>query len=375
MKKEQLYEILGEINEQHIVDARNAKKSTKIAWMKWIALAACLCFVILVLALYLNRTPNKDDDTIHASNNPTPEITITQQPTNTPEATIPPEVTDTPTPEVTVTPPVDLPVPETLQDLIAQHEADGDMDHLLATFFGIEDMIVEYALAVTDDGLENFIGEPFEEDFRVPIPNLYDNTRDFYYPKDAPNLKYLIEKTESGNYRLWEFFCLSTYDIENETYISYTYNNVLETIFHVHSADDIVSITTSPSKSHNTDLGKQIQQEVGTTTYTNPNDIQTIYNILVDVVYLRYYHPNIDSISYDQSRFTYSFSTEAKNKLDSGESTYGTRMLSIEFSDGTTLDTLLYDALNGSFSEGGYVYTVPLEDEDVYALNEIFGIQ
>lgn len=44
MTKEQLYEVFGDISEKHVV-AASAEKSGKRTWVKWGALAACLCLV------------------------------------------------------------------------------------------------------------------------------------------------------------------------------------------------------------------------------------------------------------------------------------------------------------------------------------------
>ena len=47
MKKEQLYEVLGDINENYVNDAHmTAKKSAYPIWLKWVAMAACLCLVV-----------------------------------------------------------------------------------------------------------------------------------------------------------------------------------------------------------------------------------------------------------------------------------------------------------------------------------------
>lgn len=48
MKKEQLYEVLGDINENYINDAHmTTKKNFRPVWLKWGALAACLCLVVI----------------------------------------------------------------------------------------------------------------------------------------------------------------------------------------------------------------------------------------------------------------------------------------------------------------------------------------
>ena len=95
------------------------------------------------------------------------------------------------------------------------------------------------------------------------------------------------------------------------------------------------------------------------------------YNIVKDVIC--YGADGEDPAN--ETRFSYSFSTENSDKLTSGESTYGTRRISIEFKNGTILDSWKYSALSGSFFEYGGIYTEPLEENDVYALNDIFGIK
>ena len=44
MTKEQLYEAFANINEKH-VEAAEQKRGKKHRWVKWGALAACLCLV------------------------------------------------------------------------------------------------------------------------------------------------------------------------------------------------------------------------------------------------------------------------------------------------------------------------------------------
>ena len=48
MKKEEFAEVLGEINEKHILEARAERKAKKPVWVKWGAMAACLCLVVVV---------------------------------------------------------------------------------------------------------------------------------------------------------------------------------------------------------------------------------------------------------------------------------------------------------------------------------------
>lgn len=46
MTSEAFYEILGDINAEHVNEAHTPKKGKKPAWGKWCALVACLCLVV-----------------------------------------------------------------------------------------------------------------------------------------------------------------------------------------------------------------------------------------------------------------------------------------------------------------------------------------
>lgn len=62
MKKEQLYEALGEINENYITDAhQTAKKKNRAVWVKWAAMAACLCLVVAAAFVVPNLIDNSQD--------------------------------------------------------------------------------------------------------------------------------------------------------------------------------------------------------------------------------------------------------------------------------------------------------------------------
>lgn len=209
---------------------------------------------------------------------------------------------------------------------------------------------------VSDGKLEKWVGNEY----------LDAGAMTWYYPLGADNLKYLIRQDADGTLSLWVFTSFAADDGE-----TYTYGDVLSVIYGADSAEDIVSITTSPYQANNTAEGKAVQDEVGTHTYTDREAIATFYNIVKAVVCCGADGEN----PADNTRFSYSFSTESADKLTSGESTYGTRCISIEFTDGTTLDSWKYSALSGSFFEYGGIFTEPLADADVYALNSIFGIE
>ena len=66
MKKEELFNIIGEVDEQKVTAAgmaMNTKKTSRPVWMKWGAMVACLCLVVvgaLVVPTLINNTPVGD---------------------------------------------------------------------------------------------------------------------------------------------------------------------------------------------------------------------------------------------------------------------------------------------------------------------------
>lgn len=64
MRKEEFAEAFGDINEKHIAEARADRKAKKPVWIKWGAMAACLCLVVGIAIPVLNPKggPGQDDD-------------------------------------------------------------------------------------------------------------------------------------------------------------------------------------------------------------------------------------------------------------------------------------------------------------------------
>jgi hypothetical protein len=310
MTNEKLYEILGDISDKHIGEAqRGTVKAKKRTLVKWTAMAACICLVIAGGFLFRLRGTSDFNSMLGEGSEDTATIL---------------ETVDTVSFMTTI--PVDK--------WMARYEQ----------------------MNVSGSELEQYVGNEY-----LKIDSVI-----WYYQEGMDNLKYLIRKDQDDLLTLWMFTSFETE--ENETY---TYGDVLSTIYGVESAEDIVSITGAPSVGNNTDLGKQIQKEVGTHTYSDREDIAAFYDIVKNVVC---FGADSESVA-DENRFTYSFSTDSQDKLTSGESTYAMRSLTVTLENGTTIDSWHYDALSGSFSDYGGVFTQPLSDESVSALNQIFGIK
>ncbi len=69
MKKENLYEAIGEINEDYINEAhKTVKKKSRPVWVKWVSMAACLSLIVM-LGIFGNLfrlldTPDISDNSI-----------------------------------------------------------------------------------------------------------------------------------------------------------------------------------------------------------------------------------------------------------------------------------------------------------------------
>jgi hypothetical protein len=301
MTSETLYEVLGDINDKHIGEAhRAAAKAKRPAWVKWGAVAACLCLAAMG-GVWKNGLS-----------------------------------------------------PKNFNAMLAEQSADTTM-HYTETSIG-DRVAGYYEVTLRHAALEKYLGEMYAQTGEVT----------WYYPSDADNLKYLIREQSDGALSLWEFGDFVVEDGE-----TYTYGEVLSLVYGVESAEDIVSITGAPSRADNTDLGQQIQKEIGTHTDSDRADIAAFYDIVKEVVC---FGADSESVA-DPNRFTYSFSTDAADKLTSGESSCATRSLTVTLQSGTTIDSWQYDALSGSFFEYGGIFTQPLSDENVSVLNRILGIE
>ena len=61
MKKEEFFDVLGEVDEQKVIEANKGvskKKKVQKTWLKWSAFAACICIVIVsVIGISTKREP------------------------------------------------------------------------------------------------------------------------------------------------------------------------------------------------------------------------------------------------------------------------------------------------------------------------------
>lgn len=310
--------------------------------------------------------------------------------------------------------------------------ADADLNRLLSavaarrntdtagisTLVPVGDRIAVYAAVYAADGgpsdgtwnevvksMAQCRGEPYLENcaqVRSLVDGLTSQTCSWYYPKGSGNLKYLIREDADGVLTLWLFrsFVVDERVLPEDmdeaekaelrqelealsaAYESifpgtdrspYTCGEVYSRIYGITGADDIERITAQPSNANNTELGKRIQSEIGTHDYTDRADIEAFYAATKD---LRCWGEDGWEGYYSMyRRFSYSFSTDSTDMLSSGELTRGSRYLTLTLKDGTTIDSLKYDAIRGCIYEFYGIISEPMPEGDVLRLNAIFGIR
>ena len=76
MTNERLYEVLGDIHEKHVKEAEEYRKTKRPVWLKWGAVAACLCLVVgLAIRMAVHQPAETPNDTVHDEARP-PSLTV-----------------------------------------------------------------------------------------------------------------------------------------------------------------------------------------------------------------------------------------------------------------------------------------------------------
>ena len=71
MKKEDLFDALGDVNNQYIKEAHmKNKRKNNIFWIKWGSLAACFALLVLCIPMVTNLSPVEDDNTPTVESSP-----------------------------------------------------------------------------------------------------------------------------------------------------------------------------------------------------------------------------------------------------------------------------------------------------------------
>lgn len=157
MRKEEFCEIFGDINEKHIAEARAERRAGKPAWLRWGAMAACLCLVVVGAFVVPGLQGKPGGAGVQPGGTPGTEVV---QPGNTHETTQPPRT-----------------------NLLVVNEVErvtgADMDVQFTYYNGLSESEQKTVM----DAFESSIGLSYEE-FMKKLPAAYQNTA--FYSINAP---------------------------------------------------------------------------------------------------------------------------------------------------------------------------------------------
>lgn len=331
MREDQLLELLGEAADRHVLAADQPVRKRK-PWRRRLALAACLCLAVGFSAWGWRTAPEHIPDASAA-------------PAQTPAAPVP------------------------VGGLLSPAGRYEEQE-LRVSMLPLLGRIAEYHQVrdAGQDKLEEAVGEAL------------DGAEGWYRLLGHEELQYLLTRAEDGSLSLWEFACFQVWDEDMREQVRegiasgnadwgetawfhwdldvspYSYHLVLEDIYGIRSADDILSITVQPANMSNTDAGKALQQEIGTCTVTGREEIAAVYQAISGMECLG--GNRWEDIGLEENLL---------------EAVRQGRYLILHMADGA-VSSLKYTASSGQFYEYGGVAYTPLEAETAEEVSRILGI-
>ena len=184
-----------------------------------------------------------------------------------------------------------------------------------------------------------------------------DSAGEWHYVSGHSDLQYLI-RNDGQESSLWKFQCFDSGE--------YPYDDVLELVYQIHSADAITEIEVTPARMDNTEGGEKIQEEIGTRIITDRAAIETMYEVLSGMTC--YGNGQWERIDYGD--------VEAASDTDaqSHEAVRLGRYLSITTNYGNVIDGLKYTAVSDMFYEFSGIAYSPLTEEQAERVCEMIGI-
>lgn len=324
MRNDQILDAIGTINDEAIADARAYQRPKTRRWIKWGAMAACVCLLVI--------------GGIHFSQSPSQTITT------------PLVSDDTPSPEDhTSTPVSSSPENQTFISVSALL-AESNSDYSNQTLEIASVTIGQY------DGLYEKIRSVDSDILRESTGTLVPGAETWYCVSGHDDLQYLIQNN-NGNYSLWKFMCFDS--------DQYAYRDVLEIVYKIASADNISEIKVHPATMDNTNVGKAIQAEIGSQVITSEDSIKEIYEILCSLTC--YGKNNWDKIKLG--------STDAAVDTEtSHEAVWLGRYLTLVTDYGNEIDGLKYTAVSNMFYEYSGIAYNQLTAEQASIVHDILKI-
>lgn len=338
---QKLYNGITDIEDKYIQEALAANGRTKSAWVKWGAVAACLCLVCISAITVPNLLIS------------IPNI-FTSEPTPNNELI--------PVPGVELPPTADseLPPIATGEQAIGKQEIFIPITSLLASGNnGIEEFSAAYGKLTIGEYTGIYEKVPSVESTVLSenMGSSVSGTEEWHYVSGHTDMQYLIRNVNE-EYSLWKFSCF-----DNE---EYPYCDVLELVYKIDSADAINEIVVNPARMDNTDGGKAIQEKIGTFKIKNREELAMIYQILSSLTC--YGRNHWDLIDYGDAE------ASADAKKSSHQAVLLGRYLSIVTDYGNEIDGLKYTAVSDMFYEFSGIAYNRLTAEQAKSMNEILRI-
>ncbi len=347
MKKEELFEAIGNISSQtiernaikrNVIKRKAGKVSKGTAFRKWMTIAASFVALTGIGLLSHYRLSGSNEDAIQKEK---PEESDTHM--DVPREELPGREQ----PETQESAGGEQQQPETFVDistLLADGGGDGSikeealrMEHVdLGAYAARYDGV----LALSDSALQDSIGEAL------------NGNEGWYKVSGHEEAQYLIHVT-GEEYTLWKFSCFRSGE--------YAYKDVLQLIYGLNSADDILSVSITAANMDSTDAGKKIQEEIGEYEIRDKAALKQIYDILCGLTC--YGDNRWDLIDY------------GGNDESMTESVRSGRYLTLRLDNGVSIDTLKYTAVSGMFYEYGGIAYNRLSASDKEFIDRLFGIE
>lgn len=327
MKKEELFDGFGALDEELLRRSEQGgstmkKRNNMSKIIKFGSLAACLAVVLGVGGFWMDSSRTPDSDTV-------------------PEHNIVTESNDNVSGE-----------PDSMQE---EPERYVEVAMLLASNEGVEEQLLAFKLAEIEEysAIYYKVESVDSSILKESTGSKVEGTQNWYKVSGHEDMQYLIYD-DNGEYSLWIF---NSFQSE-----SYAYNDVLQLIYNIDSAEDITEIIVAPATMDNTDEGKAIQNEIGTTTIADDEDINILYDVLSELTCYGSDHWDMIGLGGDSP-------SAMQEQVRAG------RYLTLITSQGMKIDTLKYTGISGMFYEYSGIAYSALTLEEKSAIEEILNIE
>ena len=198
-----------------------------------------------------------------------------------------------------------------------------------------------------------------------------NGTADWYSVKDGSgtNMSYLVREDTKGRRSIWEFHGFVTgnrypEDGDPNKFKPYPFGEVLSGIYGIRSAEDIQSITVSPSRRDHTPEGIAYRETIPTIVLGKAKEIEAFYRIL----------SRSGCYGFD-SFHNYDGSYPARYQEEFSHYLQYDRELWVELRNGAYLRLPDYDGKHGVFYHMYWQAFEALNDTDMAVMNQLTGIR